>query len=259
MLENVALEIGHELPFGREFFADCEGHLGHAAQRFVCPRGLVADWLFEEIERALSEFLAERGGFGHAEAVMIFHTENGRVAQFGAYGPDPIDGGGDRFTRFIDRFGFLESAQQANAVPAGIKGDPGLFHHLGTGVGRNRCKGGNALTRAPAQELIDRNAERLALDVVARNVDGRDGGCEDAPAFEILAAIELLPDPCGLHGIAADQELGEMLDGTDDGLFTEGKAGFAPPMDALVGFDLDEQLVANAYPDRIRLDCRYFH
>ena len=50
-----------------------------------------------------------------------------------------------------------------------------------------------------------------------------------------------------------------MLDGTDDGLFAEGKAGFAPPMDALVGFDLDEQLVANAYPDRIRLDCRYFH
>ena len=72
-----------------------------------------------------------------------------------------------------------------------------------------------------AEQLVDRHAERLALDVVQGDVDRRDRGLQDAAAFEILAAIHLLPDAADLHGVLADQELAVVLDGADHRLLAD--------------------------------------
>ena len=76
---------------------------------------------------------------------------------------------------------------------------------------RSRC--------LPPSRLVDRHAERLGLDVVERDVDGRERRLQHAAALEILAAIDLLPDRPDVEGVAADQELAEVLDGADHRLF----------------------------------------
>ena len=57
-----------------------------------------------------------------------------------------------------------------------------------------RGEGRDAVALLAAEQLVDRHAERLALDVVQRDVDGRDRRLQDAAALEILAAIHLLPE-----------------------------------------------------------------
>ena len=57
-----------------------------------------------------------------------------------------------------------------------------------------------------------------------------------------------------LHRVAADEELAIVLDGADHRLLAAGQAALAPAEDALVGLDLDDQLVADADPDRDRAD-----
>ena len=61
------------------------------------------------------------------------------------------------------------------------------------------------------------------------------------------------------EGVLADQELAVVLDGADDGLLAAGEAALAPAVDALVGLDLDEQLVADADPGRQRVDGGDLH
>ena len=115
-------------------------------------------------------------------------------------------------------------------------------------------KAGDFLALFPAEQLIDRHVERLAHDVVERDVDGALRSQQHAPALEILAAVELLPDPADLHGIFADEKLAEVFERADHGQFAPTQAGLAQPGDAFVGFDLDDQLVAVADPDRQGFD-----
>ena len=111
---------------------------------------------------------------------------------------------------------------------------------------------GNAVALLAAKQFVDRHPQRLALDVVQSDVDGGNRRLQHAPAFEILAAIGLLPDPADLHRIAADQELAIMLDGAGHRLLATAQAAFAPTEDTLVGLDLDQQLVPTfpPIPDR---------
>src|SRR4029434_5153832 len=73
-------------------------------------------------------------------------------------------------------------------------------------------------------------------------------------AFEILAAVGLLPDPADLHRVAANKELAIMLDRAGHGLLAPAQAALAPAEDALVGLDLDQHLVARPDPHGIGLD-----
>ena len=59
--------------------------------------------------------------------------------------------------------------------------------------------------------------------------------------------------------VAADEELGEVLEGADHGLLAEGEAALAPAEDALVGLDLDDELVADADPDGVGADGGDLH
>src|SRR6185295_2874374 len=110
------------------------------------------------------------------------------------------------------------------------------------------------ITLLAAQQLVDRYSEHLALDVVQGNVDRRDRSLQNAATFEVLAAIHLLPDAADLHRVPSNEKLAVVLDGADHGLLTRRQPAFAPTVDALIGFDLDDQLISDANPNRIGLD-----
>src|SRR5437762_13893388 len=79
-----------------------------------------------------------------------------------------------------------------------------------------------------AKQLVDRYAERLAGDVVERDVDGGHSRGQDAATLEILAAVETLPEGASTHRVGADQEIPEMRDGPHHGFFPPRQARFAP-------------------------------
>ena len=88
-------------------------------------------------------------------------------------------------------------------------------------VGLAQAGGGEGRHLVPlpsAQQLVDRHAQHLALDVVQRDVDGRDRRRQHAAALEILAAVHLLPDRPDPARVTADQELAVVLQGTYDRL-----------------------------------------
>ena len=68
----------------------------------------------------------------------------------------------------------------------------------------------------PAHQPIHGHAERLAGDVVQRDINGRDGAGQYPPAFEVLAAIHFLPQRAAAHGVFAEQELAVVSDRTYD-------------------------------------------
>ena len=125
---------------------------------------------------------------------------------------------------------------------------------IALGLVSGRGKSGDTVALLAAQQFVDRHPQRLALDVVQGDVDRGNRRLQHAPAFEVLAAICLLPDPADLHRVAADQELAKMLDGADHRLLATTQAAFAPTEDALVGLDLDEHLVPCPHPYRIGHD-----
>ena len=131
----------------------------------------------------------------------------------------PFGGLGDAFAWLIDLVRPLARRDQADRLPA-LRLE---FEHLldgfrARGFRTRRGEGRNEIALLAAQQLVDRHAERLALDVVERNVDRRDRCLQDAPTFEVLAAIHLLPDAADLHRILADEKLAVVLDGAGDRL-----------------------------------------
>ena len=100
----------------------------------------------------------------------------------------------------------LAGGEEADRGPAGSGEGLGLLDHLRAGGGPGRGEGRDAVALLAAEELVDRYAERLALDVVERDVDGRDRRGEHPAAFEILAAVHLLPERADREGVAADEE-----------------------------------------------------
>ena len=152
----------------------------------------------------------------------------------------PINSRGSKMSLLLCPIGKKRIACQpcATQFAGSLDGDIALGLVPGRGEGRD------AVALLAAEQLVDRHAQRLALDVVQRDVDGGNRRLQHAPAFEILAAIDLLPDPADLHRVAADEELAIVLDGAGHGLLATAQAALAPAGDALVGLDLDEQLVA---------------
>ena len=120
---------------------------------------------------------------------------------------------------------------------------PGLLDHLRRPARRAwSANVGMQVALLAAQQFVDRHAECLALDVVQRDVDRRDGRLQHPAALEILAAIHLLPDARrSASGRCRSSELAIVLDGADHRLLAAGQPAFAPAEDALVGLDLDER------------------
>ena len=108
-----------------------------------------------------------------------------------------------------------------------------------------------------AEQLADRLAERLPLDVPERDVDAADRVDRDsAAADEDDAAIHLVPEPLDVERILTDQQPAEAVrdrvrarsaDERRDGLGR--RVDFADAGDPLVGVDQDDEIVLAAVGD----------
>ena len=64
----------------------------------------------------------------------------------------------------------------------------------------------HVVARAAAEQLVDRHAERLALDVPQRGVDRGDRRHRHRPAPPVGALVEVLPDVLDAARVAPDQQ-----------------------------------------------------
>ena len=103
---------------------------------------------------------------------------------------------------------------------------------------------------SPPEQLIDRHAERLALDIPERDVDGRERGATAPSDGEEAAAGQGLPEMLDAEGILPDQQWLEMLDRASDGQLAPGQAGLADAGDAFIGIDDDERGNSETHPKR---------
>ena len=111
----------------------------------------------------------------------------------------------------------------------------------------------------PAQQLVNRHAQRFALDVPQRDVDGRHGAGQNALRREKAAAEEQLPDVLDPKRVHALQQLGKLLDGPDHRQLAAGDARLAHAIDALVRIDDDKEEIFAPAPNGVGLDVGDFH
>lgn len=253
----VAFDIRQELPFRRELLADREGNLRHSPKRLVGLRGLVAKRFFQEVERPGRQLLAEAGRLGDRQLVMPVDAEHDLVPEGFTRRHEPFGGSGDRLAR-LEPVAALETGQ-AHRRPAGPDQGTRLFDHAFARCRGGRGKRGHPVALLPAKKIVNGNAQGLPLDVVQGDVDRGHGRHKHAAAFEILAAVEPLPDEADPHGIETDKDRLEMLERPHHGAFPERQPAFAPAEDARIGFDLEKQLVPTADPSRVSLEARNPH
>ena len=93
--------------------------------------------------------------------------------------------------------------------------EPALFRGLQAGLDqRGRVRAGfgvvwvadHPVPGSPTEELVDRNAQRLALDVPQRYVHGRDRGRNCVPGGEEAPSEEQLPKVLGTKGILLEED-----------------------------------------------------
>jgi hypothetical protein len=101
----------------------------------------------------------------------------------------------------------------------------------------------------------------FAENIPKSDIDAADGGrAHDAVSMPEVLAIHHLPEVFDASGIFSDEELGNILDGSDHGPGVPFKGGFTPTPEArLVGNDFDKDPVAHARVADQCLDSGYFH
>ncbi len=140
-------------------------------------------------------------------------------------------------------------ARHAGLQANGLVAHGLVLHRLGDGVVDGLAVGvtvdGDARSAGAAQQLIDRQARDLALDVPQRHVDGRQGGHGHRTAAPVRAAIEELPDVLDLMGVTADQAGDHVIpQEADHRQFAPVQGGVADPGDSVLGRDLQRHEVA---------------
>ena len=153
---------------------------------------------------------------------MVVDAEDDPVVQGLSRLDQPLRGLCDRLAR-------LEDALVAVRQPLPVQPDalPAILDEcLRLGEGRvlvplaRRREAGHEVAVPAAQELVDRYAQRLALDVVEGDVDGGERPRQDATPLEVLAPVHQLPERSGVHRVHADQELPVVSDRPDHGKLT---------------------------------------
>ena len=120
-------------------------------------------------------------------------------------------------------------------------------------------KAGHRVALRASQQLVDRHPQLSGHEVVQRDVDRRYGPGEDAAAFEILTAVELLPDGPDPHGVSSQQEFPKMFHGPRDCEFSTRHTRLSPPVVAFIRFHFQDKLIPVSDPHRVGLDVRDLH
>ena len=135
--------------------------------------------------------------------------------------------------------GFAQLADGGDDITRTVAADPAVHLHL--------------VAHPPAQQVVDRHAEGLALDVPQGLVDAGDGAHQDRAAAIKAAAVHGLPQVVDAARVLADQEWRHLVDGRFDRARAPFDHRFAPADDAFVGLDL-EQHPARRNPVRAQFD-----
>src|SRR3954466_9535325 len=188
--------------------------------------------------------------------MMIVDAQHQVVAQRLTRFVEHSGGRPDRLARLEDVLAALSDRKEADRLPSLCGQFAGsLDSDFALRLVPSGGESGNTVALLAAQQFVNRHTQHLALDVVQSDVDSGNCRLQHAPAFEVLTAIGLLPDPTDLHGIPADQELAIMLDGAGYRHLATAQAALSPTRNALVGLDLDQKLVPSPHPYRIGYDC----
>ncbi len=105
--------------------------------------------------------------------------------------------------------------------------------------------GHHALAACPAQEIVDRQAGDLALDVPQRSVDRGDRAHRDRAAPPVRAAVQVLPGILDARRIPTDQRRNHVFGEVGgDGELAAVERRIADAGDAFVGLDLQRDEIA---------------
>jgi hypothetical protein len=99
----------------------------------------------------------------------------------------------------------------------------------------------DTIPHLPAEQLMHRLAERLALDVPQGLVDARDRTHENGATAVEATAVHDRPQVLDVRRILADEQVGELIDGGSHGCCLAFEDRLTPSHDPLIGFDLEEQ------------------
>jgi hypothetical protein len=113
----------------------------------------------------------------------------------------------------------------------------------------------DAVAHSPAEQLIDWNAQRLAEDIPARDLDGGDDRAMDVAGVERDAVEQAFGERTDAAGILPDDQMFELADAGLGRADETVESALANAMDAGVGMDLDEEPILPAGADRERLDA----
>ncbi len=116
----------------------------------------------------------------------------------------------------------------------------------------------DALACGSAEQLVDRDAERLSENVPQGDFDGADCAVQDRAAAPSGMTEHALPQKFDLGGILADEEALVLHDSGDECRFLAGNGAFTEPDESLVRVDLAERPVGSADVDDEGLHGRDF-
>ena len=114
----------------------------------------------------------------------------------------------------------------------------GLGGELKTGL-----VGAHLVAALAAQQLINRHAQGLALDIPEGDVDGGQSAHEDGAA-KVHAAVEIIPVVLNAEGILADEIALHLFQHAHAAVQIAPGADFAGAVDAGIGVDLDKEILA---------------
>src|SRR6185503_7288878 len=97
-----------------------------------------------------------------------------------------------------------------------------------------------SIARLATEQLVHRNAQRLAFQVPERGVDAADRAQQDRPAAPEGALVHVLPDVFELEWIAANDELAQVFVRAEHAVIVTTEASLADAGDAFVGFDFHD-------------------
>jgi hypothetical protein len=105
--------------------------------------------------------------------------------------------------------------------------------------------GEDAIAYRAAEQLVHRQAGRLALDVPQGEVDGADGGHRDRPASPVRPAVQVLPGVLDPGRVESDEQRVDMVAQVRrDRELTAVDSGVAVPDEAVGGAELEGDVVA---------------
>ena len=244
-----------ELPLRAKLLAGRQRHVVRGRNVLNESGVLAAQRVFDEERPERLDLLAQPDRIGQVQPGVDIEGQLDLVADRLAHGLELLDRRLHRLARLQDlaRPAASPSAQTSSPPALSFRHDLTSSDYIHAVAGVVRVAH-NLVAHAPAQQLVDRHAQRLALDIPQRDIDRRDGRREDALGGEEAAARHRC-HRCSMRNGSLPISNGlKVLNRADHRQLAAGDAGFANAIDPFIGIDHHEQEVAVPTPDRVGFD-----